>query len=199
MRIETPPEPPGREITPERLYYSRREFMKHAALTLGNAAAVGTGLSWLIGNGPPPDQPAPAALSEVPPLNYRPAELNLPPENSSLFDTDEEQTPFRDVTTYNNYYEFGLDKGGPGPSSAHTAASPVDHQRRRGKYPVNKPLTSIPSLAGSPWKHQSTEIPSGRRGPMGVPWLGVFLWPTLIKRVGTPPGNARVSLKFPHL
>ena len=26
------------------------------------------------------------------------------------YDTDEKQTPYKDVTTYNNFYEFGIDK-----------------------------------------------------------------------------------------
>ena len=29
------------------------------------------------------------------------------------YDTDEKQTPYKDVTTYNNFYEFGIDKDDP--------------------------------------------------------------------------------------
>jgi sulfoxide reductase catalytic subunit YedY len=29
------------------------------------------------------------------------------------YDTDEKQTPYKDVTTYNNFYEFGIDKDAP--------------------------------------------------------------------------------------
>jgi len=29
------------------------------------------------------------------------------------YDTDEKQTPYKDVTTYNNFYEFGVDKDAP--------------------------------------------------------------------------------------
>ena len=31
----------------------------------------------------------------------------------SPYDTDEKQTPYKDVTTYNNFYEFGIDKDTP--------------------------------------------------------------------------------------
>jgi sulfoxide reductase catalytic subunit YedY len=31
----------------------------------------------------------------------------------SRFSTDEKQTPFKDITTYNNFYEFGTDKYSP--------------------------------------------------------------------------------------
>src|SRR5829696_3928751 len=101
---DLPPEPPSREITPEALYASRREFLKNGALSLGTAAVVGGSLVWLAGNGPPPDPPAVAAP--------------LPPERLAVtsngsFDTDETQTPERDVTTYNNFYEFGFDKDDP--------------------------------------------------------------------------------------
>ena len=33
--------------------------------------------------------------------------------NRGLYDTDEKQTPYQDVTTYNNFYEFGTDKDDP--------------------------------------------------------------------------------------
>src|SRR2546422_2618119 len=52
-----PPEPPSSEITPEPAYQSRREFLRNAARTLGTAAVVGGGLSWLLGQSPPPDPP----------------------------------------------------------------------------------------------------------------------------------------------
>src|SRR5882724_7756383 len=29
------------------------------------------------------------------------------------YDTDEKQTPYKDVTSYNNFYEFGIDKDAP--------------------------------------------------------------------------------------
>lgn len=29
------------------------------------------------------------------------------------YDTDDAQTPYRDVTTYNNFYEYGVDKDDP--------------------------------------------------------------------------------------
>ena len=37
----------------------------------------------------------------------------LTSQAKSAFSTDEEQTPFEDITTYNNFYEFGTDKGDP--------------------------------------------------------------------------------------
>ncbi len=39
--------------------------------------------------------------------------LPLTAQAKSAFSTDEEQTSFEDITTYNNFYEFGTDKGDP--------------------------------------------------------------------------------------
>src|SRR5688572_7073914 len=97
---DLPSEPPSSEITPEHLYLSRREFIKNGALMLGTAMAVGSGLSWLVGQGPPPEQPEPPSLVDTSVTT-----------NSYTF--DEAVTPYQDVTTYNNYYEFGVGKGDP--------------------------------------------------------------------------------------
>src|SRR5215467_2882074 len=101
-----PKEPPSSEITPEHLYVSRREFIKNSALTLGTASVVGGSLLWLVGKSPPPDQadvPAAAAAS----IDDDTASVFDNIITSSKYDTDEPMTSQRDVTTYNNFYEFG--------------------------------------------------------------------------------------------
>ena len=40
------------------------------------------------------------------------------------YDTDEKQTPYKDVTTYNNFYEFGTDKGDPARTAKNFRAQP---------------------------------------------------------------------------
>src|SRR5439155_18785607 len=105
-----PPDPPSSEITPQGLYLTRREFMRNSALTLGTAAAVGGTLVSIVGNAPPPDQALAAGV---------PAPEITSIDATGAFDTDEPQTSFRDVTTYNNYYEFGVEKDDPA-RNAHT-------------------------------------------------------------------------------
>jgi sulfoxide reductase catalytic subunit YedY len=94
------PEPSSSEITPESVYLRRREFLKNTALAAGTAVAFGSGLVWLVGQRPPPDAP------EQPPPAEAAAAVTIAP---SVYDTDEAMTPFRAITTYNNFYEFGLD------------------------------------------------------------------------------------------
>jgi sulfoxide reductase catalytic subunit YedY len=96
---------PPSEITPEALYLRRREWIKNGALTLATAAGVGGSLLALIGDGGRPRSgqrtaPAPVALH----VDARP-----PPRG----DLDDAPTPYRDITTYNNFYEFGMSKSDP--------------------------------------------------------------------------------------
>jgi sulfoxide reductase catalytic subunit YedY len=84
MLIKKPNDIRSSEITDESTYLNRREWLRAAGL-LGVGVAAGAGL---------PN--AAAAMRTV-----RGAQEK------------DEPTPYQDVTTYNNYYEFGTDKGDP--------------------------------------------------------------------------------------
>jgi len=43
---------------------------------------------------------------------------------SSRFDTNEKQTPYKDVTSYNNFYEFGIDKSDPARTAKNLKTQP---------------------------------------------------------------------------
>jgi len=98
---------PPSEITPEALYLRRREFIRNAALFTATSAGVGGGLLWLMQGGR--SDPKPPA-TEVATAVAQPA---LTIARRGPYDTDEAQTPYRDVTTYNNFYEFGTEKSDP--------------------------------------------------------------------------------------
>jgi len=85
---------PSSEITPKYLYFNRRTFLASAGALLGTAAAGGA-LNRLL-------TPAEVALAGAK-LDY----------GKSQFSTSEKQTPFNDITHYNNYYEFSTDKYEP--------------------------------------------------------------------------------------
>jgi len=86
---------PFSEITPKDLYLSRRKFLAGAAVA-GAAAAAGIGLH------------AGAFSSVVAQANAKIDDIQ-----KSKFSASEAITPYKDVTNYNNYYEFATDKYGP--------------------------------------------------------------------------------------
>jgi sulfoxide reductase catalytic subunit YedY len=91
MLIRRPPDIQESEVTDEKLYVDRRRFLRTAAV-----AGAGLGLAavtpGLIGRGG-------SLLAGVP--------------------QEDKLTPYEDVTTYNNFYEFGTGKGDPA-KNAHT-------------------------------------------------------------------------------
>ncbi len=95
MLIRNAPDLTERDVTDKALYLRRREFITGAA-----ALGLGTGLGF---------QSAFAA-----PL----------PGAKSRFSTNEKMTPKDDVTSYNNYYEFGLDKEDPAKNAGRLKTRP---------------------------------------------------------------------------
>jgi methionine sulfoxide reductase catalytic subunit len=92
MLINKAGEIPSSEITSQSVYLNRRKFLAGAAVA-GVAAAAG--LRDLI-------------LPTVAEAGNR-----IDGIRKSSFSTNEKLTEYKDVTTYNNYYEFSSDKDGP--------------------------------------------------------------------------------------
>ena len=90
MLIKPAPDIQSSENTDESLYLRRREFFKTDAVPVMAAAA---GLVPAVARGSQDDP--------------------LPNVRRGVFTTDEKWTPYEDVTTYNNFYEFGTDKADP--------------------------------------------------------------------------------------
>ncbi len=107
-----PKEPPSKEITPESIYHGRREFLKNAGLMLGTAAAVGAGLQLITNRRT--NLGADVAVENLAP----PPAAAITTAHTS-YDTTEAQNTFKEITTFNNYYEFGTNKSDPA-ANAHT-------------------------------------------------------------------------------
>ncbi len=104
-----PQEPPASEITPLDRYLRRREFLKNSALFAGTSAAIGAGLTRLLGKPRATvARPVPKEIAPVP--GERAVTPDLP---AQLYSIDDPRTPYESITTYNNYYEFGLSKSAP--------------------------------------------------------------------------------------
>jgi len=97
MLIKKPADIRESEVTPKALFLKRREFIAAAGVTAAAVAATGVG--------------AFGADENVDAQNPNAQKLtNL---KKGPFNTDEKLNSYKDVTTYNNFYEFGLDKGDP--------------------------------------------------------------------------------------
>ncbi|MEQ1674019.1 MAG: mononuclear molybdenum enzyme YedY, partial [Candidatus Nitrotoga sp.] len=85
------------EITDQKIYLSRRKFIG-TATRASAVIAAGMVMPGLLRN-----SHAATSLSAKKLSNIRKSSLS----------TQEPQTPYGDVTTYNNFYEFGTDKDQP--------------------------------------------------------------------------------------
>src|SRR5207253_1288346 len=83
------------EITSKSLYLNRRKFLAGTAIA-GAAALGGSAISRLF---------SPSTIAQ--------ANAKIDNVQKSRFSTTEKITPYKDVTNYNNYYEFSTDKYGP--------------------------------------------------------------------------------------
>jgi sulfoxide reductase catalytic subunit YedY len=158
MLIRRPPDIRSSEITPKSAYLRRREFLGGAA-ALGVAAAMPFGSAW-------------AAL----------------PATKSPFSTDEPQTPLKDVTSYNNFYEFGTDKDDPA-ANAHTLTTTPWKIKADGlidkpaEYDLDDLIKDI-ALEERIYRMRCVEGWS-----MVIPWVGVPL-ASVLARV-EPQGSAK--------
>ena len=161
---------PGETITPRRVHAQRRRFLTQAA-----AAALGT--PWLAASavastaGPGRLTPLPGAKSEV---------------SGAL--TMEKPTPYKDVTGYNNFYEFGTDKSDPAQRAGSLKTRPwtvvvEGEAKKTGRWDLDALLKLAP-LEERIYRMRCVEGWS-----MVIPWVGYSL-SELIRRV-EPTGNAR--------
>src|SRR2546427_2450662 len=106
MLIKKPFDIPYSEVTPKDVYMSRRKFLAAVSATVLSVAAADA-LSEIVS--PPSKVLAGTKLSTV---------------AKSPFSTNEKQTPYDDVTHYNNFYEFGTAKEDPAEKAKNFKASP---------------------------------------------------------------------------
>ena len=160
--------PYSSEITPQAVYEERRNFIK--AMALGATAG---GALWEMANR--------EAFAQTPAAKLA-AKLN--PAYSAL----DKPTPFKDATTYNNFYEFGTDKSEPA-VNAHTLKTRPWTVSIEGE--VNKPMTlDIDALTKlAPLEERAYRLRCVEGWSMVIPWVGYSL-SNLIKKV-EPNSNAK--------
>ena len=169
----SPDEPKSAEITPEQVYQRRREFMRNAALAGVTAAGVGGSLLFLTGGAQRRrDREARIEATKPAPLEGQ--------KNSEL-STDEPRTPYADVTSYNNFYEFGLDKSDPA-ASAHTLVTKPWTLRVDGEVRAPRSLDLDELRGWFPVEERVYRLRCVEAWSMVIPWLG-FPLAALLRRL----------------
>ena len=177
MLIRRSAEISSSDITDEKIYLRRREFMR-----LAGAAAMGAAAGPFVsacdgGTSAKSLEPARVGAGQTPLENIRP----------KVVTTDEKLNSFEDITSYNNFYEFGTGKNDP--------------QRYAGRMKTSPWKVKIDGLCAKPADyaledlirpHQLEEriyrLRCVEAWSMVVPWVGIPL-AEIIKRV-EPLGKA---------
>jgi len=172
MLIRKASEIPSSEITPKDTYLNRRRFLAGVAMAgAAAAAAAGVGLRELA-------EPKMVAR----------AYTQIDGLQKSSFSTTEKQTPYKDVTTYNNFYEFSTDKDGPAQLAKNFKPRPwkvtIDGLVKKKQVFDVDDIIKMAAPEERIYRHRCVEGWS-----IVVPWVG-FSLSELIKRA-EPLGNAK--------
>jgi sulfoxide reductase catalytic subunit YedY len=181
MLIKKSPDLRESDVTPKDVYIRRREFLKVAgntALAVTAAGAIGGVLT---------------STGEAHAQN--PSAQKLTNLKKSPFDTDEKLNSYKDVTTYNNFYEFGLDKEDPAKYSGSLKPRPwsivVEGQcAKPGTYHIDDIMKWFP-LEERIYRMRCVEAWS-----MVIPWAG-FPLADFVKRF--EPSSKAQYVKFTTL
>jgi sulfoxide reductase catalytic subunit YedY len=138
------------EITAESVYLDRRRLLQ-AALALG-VAGLGSALS----------EPASA---DAAPLDYK---------RNEKYSLSEAPNSYEDITSYNNYYEFGIDKGAPAANSGRFKPTPWSvavsgECENKGTFALED------VLKGHALEERVYRLRCVEAWSMVIPWIGVPL------------------------
>jgi sulfoxide reductase catalytic subunit YedY len=162
---------PSSDITDERLYLRRREFIQLGAGLMGAAAG---GILAACGNDALDAAPAAGTPMDAPPQT---AIANV---MKKMVTTDEPLNKFEEITGYNNYYEFGTHKSDPAKYAGQLKTSPwtvkIDGLcNKPGDYHLED-LIKTADLEERVYRFRCVEAWS-----MVIPWIGIPL-ASVIKR-----------------
>ena len=156
------------DITPQQVYEARRDFIKKSAL----GALAGSAL-WEMANR--------EAFAQVP-------SQKLAAKRNPAYALADQPTPFKDASTYNNFYEFGLDKDEPAKNAGTLKTRPWTVQiEGEVKKPMTLDIDSLLKLA--PLEERIYRLRCVEGWSMVIPWVGYSL-SHLLRKV-EPTGNAK--------
>ncbi|GAA4337055.1 protein-methionine-sulfoxide reductase catalytic subunit MsrP [Pigmentiphaga soli] len=172
MLIRKPSDVLPSDITPEAVYRDRRRLMLQAGL-----AASALGMSGWAGRR--------AFAAEAAP---RTTGVKLAATRNANYVVMDKVTPFKDISSYNNFYEFGTDKTDPFDNAGRFKTTPwsvtIDGEVAK---PQTIGLDDLRRLA--PLEERIYRLRCVEGWSMVIPWTGYSLR-ELIRRV-EPTGNAK--------
>jgi sulfoxide reductase catalytic subunit YedY len=170
MLIKIPSDIKPGEITPKGLYLNRRQFIRAASAT---ALSVGGVLGWLEPSFAPREAHAGEKLNNV---------------RKSSYSTNEKLNSFKDITTYNNFYELGVDKGDPAQNAKYLTTRPwtvsIEGEVKKPKTYDIDTLMKVAPLEERIYRLRCVEAWS-----MVIPWVGFPL--SALLKLAEPTGNAK--------
>ena len=156
------------DITPKSVYLDRRKF-------LAGIPAAFLGARELL-------SPSRRAMATTPLTNLK----------KGAFSVDEKKNTFEDVSTYNNFYEFGTDKAQPAKNAQNFKPGPewivsVEGECAKPRKFSSDALMTLAPLEERIYRHRCVEAWS-----IVVPWIGYSL-SELLKRVEPKPSAKFVA------
>ncbi|MFZ0273771.1 MAG: protein-methionine-sulfoxide reductase catalytic subunit MsrP [Acidobacteriaceae bacterium] len=155
MLIWTKTEIPSSEITPKATYMNRRAFMA-AAAAAGVAAVAGEGMARMLR-----------------PSNVE-ADEKLTTVKSQYSTPGLTPTPLEDITHYNNFYEFGVNKGDPAKNAGMLKTRPWTVQVE-GLVKQKKTFDIDALLKMKPLEDRIYRFRCVEAWSMVIPWVGYSL------------------------
>ncbi len=163
------------DVTDERVYRARRQLLKGMGFAGASAliASKTSAADWFWES----DDEKPSFIRE--PLSF---------ETPARYQLDSEKTPYKKVSTYNNFYEFGTDKSAPAERAQSLSVKPWT---LKVEGLVNKPLTLDYDdlLNRFALEERIYRLRCVEAWSMVIPWIGFELGKLL--KQADPQGSAR--------
>jgi sulfoxide reductase catalytic subunit YedY len=162
------------DVTPKNVYFNRRNFLRGLGI-VGAASVVGESFRSVL-------SPSTTAFAGTKLTTIK-----------SQYTVDEKITPENDVTHYNNFYEFGTDKGDPAKNAQNFRTMPwtvsvEGDVKTARKFSIDEILRLAP-LEERIYRHRCVE-----RWSIVVPWIGYSL-STILRLVEPTPKAKYVAFE----
>jgi sulfoxide reductase catalytic subunit YedY len=199
MLLRRPSDIRSSEITDERTYLRRRDFMRLA----GSAAVAATAAPWLVG----------CAMDAAVSGETGGPQTALAGFKPKVVTTDEKWNTFEEITSYNNFYEFGTGKDDPARYGGRLKTSPwkvkIEGLCAKPAEYLLEDLIKPFELEERIYRLRCVEAWS-----MVIPWIGIplssiikraeptpkatFVELTTLQRPSEMPGQSQASLRWPY-